>query len=230
MARIAVEEGIHTILATPHTLNGVYLNPADEIIDRVAELQNTLSEKKINLRLYPGADIHLCPHMLDLIESGEAITINNAGRFILLELPSQAIPGGLKDEIFELKLNGITPIITHPERNAVIQHNPNILFELISMGALSQVTAMSVTGGFGTMALDSSEIMLKHRLVHIIATDAHSAESRPPILSKAVESAEEILGTHEEAAQMVNDIPGAIIKGDMPDIPEPIPVKHRILF
>ena len=228
MASVAVEDGIHTILATPHTLNGVYLNPAGEILSRVAELQRTLSENKIGLRLYPGADIHLCAHMLDLIERGEAITINNAGKYILLELPSQAIPVGVKDEIFALKLNGITPIITHPERNAVIQHDPNTLYELVSMGALGQVTAMSLTGGFGTMALGSSEIMLRHRLVHIIASDAHSAENRPPVLSAAVEYAEEVLGSHEEAARMVNDIPGAILKGDIPDIPEPIPLTHRI--
>ena len=136
MARTAVKDGIHTIMATPHTLNGMYINPAREVTSRVADLQETLSRNHIKLKLYAGADVHLCPHMLELIESGDAGTINNTGKYILLEFPPQTIPPGVKQEIFSLKLNGITPIISHLERNAIIQHDLGVMYELVSMGAL----------------------------------------------------------------------------------------------
>jgi protein-tyrosine phosphatase len=66
MAGRAEENGIDTIVATPHTLNGIYLNPINEVISKVASLQETLSKNNIELKLYAGADVHLCPHMLEL--------------------------------------------------------------------------------------------------------------------------------------------------------------------
>jgi protein-tyrosine phosphatase len=225
MARKAVEDGIYAIVATPHTLNGIYINPIKEVTLRVAALQEALSKNHIKLQIYAGADVHLCPHMLEHIESGDAGTVNNAGKHIILEFPSQIVPPGVKDEIFSLKLNGITPIISHPERNSAIQHDTDILYELIRMGALSQVTAMSITGDFGEMALQCSERLLKHRLVHIIASDAHSSDSRPPILSQAVEAAAEIMGSYKEAEYMVTEVPATILSGDIIEIPEPLPAK-----
>lgn len=226
MARLAVEDGIHTIVATPHTLNGVYMNPIKEVTARVAAFQDALSENQIDLKLYPGADVHLCPDLLTRIESGDAGTINHAKKHILVELPSQTIPDGIKNEIFVLKLTGITPIISHPERNAIIQHDPVILYELLAMGALSQVTAMSLTGDFGTFVRGTAERLLRQRLVHVIASDAHSSDGRPPILSQAVNCAAEILGSDDEAKHMVTTVPAAILSGEPIDIPEPMNQKR----
>ena len=226
MAETAVKDGIHTIVATPHSLDGVYQNSVDTILSQVSELQGVLTENHIDLKLRPGADIHLCNDMVQQISSGRACTIDNAGKYILLELPSQMIPDGVKSEIFSLKLNGITPIITHPERNAMVQHDPGILYELVQMGALAQITAMSVTGDFGGFIARISAELLKSRLVHIIASDAHSAHDRPPVLSRAVETAAEILKDYETAAHMVTAVPAAIISGLTPEVPEAISLRR----
>ena len=226
MAEIAEKDGIRAIVATPHTLNGVYLNRSEDIISSVQDLQKAISGKGFRLRVYPGADNHLYPNMLEQIKKGDAGTINNTGKFILLELPSQSIPNGLKDEIFALKLNGITPIITHPERNAMVQHDPGVLYELVRMGAFAQVTAMSLTGDFGEFIAQTSGMLLRHRLVQIIATDAHSAKDRPPVLSDAVERAAEILKDYKAAEHMVTGVPAAILSGLTPDVEEPIRIKR----
>lgn len=225
MAKKAVEDSIHTIVATPHTLDGIYLNPVQKVSSRVTDLEDVLSKNHIDLRLCAGADVHLCPRMMERVASGDAGTIDNAGKYLLLELPSQTVPPGVKDEIFNLKVNGITPIITHPERNPIIQHDMNILFELVSMGALCQVTAMSITGDFGGMVMKCAEMLLKNRLVHVIASDAHSFDSRPPVLSPAVDAASGIMGSYEDAERMVTEVPAAILAGDMPEIPEPNRIK-----
>ena len=222
MATKAVEDGIHTIVATPHTLNGIYLNPFNEVNSRIATLQNNLLKYHIDLQLFAGADVHLCPHLLERIKSGDAGTINNKGQYILLEMPSQTIPRGIKDEIFALKVDGITPIITHPERHPMIQHDMDVLYEFVSMGALCQVTAMSITGDFGGTVMACAEKMLKHRLVHVIASDAHSSDSRPPVLSPSVEAAAEIMGSYEEAERMVKEVPAAILAGEKVEIPDPV--------
>lgn len=221
MARRAVEDGIHTIVATPHTLNGLYVNRVEDVSEHLSILREALSENRIELKLFPGADVHLCPDMLQQIESGEAGTINHARKYMILELPSHTIPRGAKDEIFRLKLNGITPIISHPERNAAIQEDSGILHNLISMGALGQMTAMSLVGDFGTFVKQVSEKLLRQRLIHVIASDAHSADNRPPVLSHAVDCAAEILGSDEEAGHMVTTVPAAILAGEPVDISEP---------
>lgn len=226
MARTAVDDGIHTIVATPHTLNGVYSNSVHDVNSRVGRLQDALTEDRINLRLCVGADVHLCPRLLERIQDGDAGTINNTGRYILLELPFQTIPPAVKDEIFDLKVNGITPIITHPARHPVIQHDMEILYELIRMGALCQITAMSITGDFGGAVMRCAERLLKHRMVHVIASDAHSPEKRPPVLSRAVDAAAGILGSVDEAEHMVKELPIRILSGDAVEVPDPMRQKR----
>jgi protein-tyrosine phosphatase len=120
----------------------------------------------------------------------------------MLELPSQIVPPGVKNEIFSLKLNEIIPIITHPEHNPIVQKDIDILYEFVHMGALIQVTAMSITGDFGGIAMQCAERLLRHRLVHVIASDAYSSNSRPSILSQAVEAAAEILRSYDDAGRM----------------------------
>ncbi|MCF8146711.1 MAG: tyrosine protein phosphatase [Deltaproteobacteria bacterium] len=226
MAERAVNDGIREMVATPHSLDGVYVNCVDDILAGVAQFRCALSANHLDLELHPGGDVHLSTHMVQRIQTQEVCTLNNMGKFILLELPSQMIPNGVKDEIFSLKLNGITPIITHPERNLMVQHDPETLYELVEMGALAQVTAMSLTGDFGEVIFHVSERLMKHRLIHIIATDAHSAEDRPPVLSGAVERAADILKSYDEALHMVTQVPAAILSGRTPDVPEPMHVKR----
>ena len=230
MAAHAVEDGIHTVVATPHALNGLHSNPSKKIIADVSALQDALSQNHIDLKLYPGADVHLCPDMVKKIKIGEACTLNGDGKYIILELPSSTLPAGVKDEIFALKMNGITPIISHPERNSNIQQDPNILYDFICMGALGQVTAMSLTGEFGKLAGNMANVLLKQRLIHIIASDAHSIQDRPPALSEAVQKAAEILKSYDEAERMVTDVPLTILAGAAPETPEPSRIKRRGRF
>lgn len=228
MADQAVQDGIHTVVATPHALDGVYHNPLVPTLERVASLQTILSERGIPLTLIPGGDVHLCPGMVGHVEKGEAVTINDGRKYLLLELPPQTIPSGVKDEIFALKLNGVTPIITHPERNPVILRDLQVLWDLLSMGALSQVTAMSLTGGFGETVRRCAVEIVRNRLVHVIASDAHSQDSRPPLLSEAVSAVEEITGDEAYARAMVLDTPAGILEGRKIEIAQPLlPKKAR---
>ncbi len=221
MAKQAVADGIETVVATPHTFNEVYDNTAEEVNSRVAQLSETLSKNGLMLDLRPGSDAHICVGMAERILTGEAATINNTGRYILVEFPTQIIPSGSKDELFQLTLNDITPVITHPERNPVFQQRIETLHDLVAMGWVLQVTAMSISGEFGEEAMKFVHRLLELRLAHIIATDAHSPESRPPILSPAVEAAARVMGSINEAEKMVTVRPQAILEGKPVEIPEP---------
>ena len=221
MAKQAVADGIHTVVATPHTLNGIYTNDIADIILKVSDFQKALSSAVIDLQIRAGADVHICPGMVEWIESGSAGTINNNMKYILVELPHQSIPNGVRDEIFQLKMQGITPIISHPERHPLILRDIDHVAELVRLGALCQLTSMSITGAFGHEVKYCSETLLKYRLVHLIASDAHSWDNRPPVLSHAVERAAEVMGSFDDAERMVTDVPFAILEGCPVEVPEP---------
>ncbi len=232
MAKLAVADGIRTIVATPHTLNGVSNNSLQDVTGHVETLRKIFSNEDLNLDLLPGSEIHLCVRIMERVASGEVATINDNRRYALVEFPVHAIPIGYKDELFHLKVKGITPVIVHPERNLVFRQKPDILFELAAMGCLFQITALSITGGFGSDTKAFAHKMLKCRLGHVIASDAHSAEGRPPLLSQAVEVAGKVTGDKKKAEEMVTTIPEAIIEGKpvYPPEPESMQKKKRSFF
>jgi protein-tyrosine phosphatase len=147
-----------------------------------------------------------------MMAAGDAMTVNNGGRYMMIELPHWTIPPRFEQWIFALKLKGITPIITHPERNLVIEENMDELYPWVKLGALVQITAMSVTGEFGGMIRDIAHRMLKDNLVHVIATDAHSVSRRPPILSRARDAAGKLIGG-ARADRLVHTNPSMILQG-----------------
>ncbi len=217
MCRLAGNDGIRKIVATPHIMEGVYENTKESILEKINILQEELSGNKIEVRLLPGADIYLTPA---LIAEENSLTLNNCGKYLLVELPSTFIPGQVQGIIFRLLAKGLIPIISHPERNPQIEKNPRLLYEFIRQGALSQLTAASLKGRFGKRAVKLSRLFLTHYLVQIIATDAHDVKGRPPLLSRAVEVAAKLVGS-ERARAMVNAIPESIIAGENIDVPAP---------
>ncbi|RJQ51436.1 MAG: tyrosine protein phosphatase [Nitrospiraceae bacterium] len=227
MAKIAVHEGIDTIVATPHSNNGVFNIHPDKILGEVRQLNKTLKEEKIPLTVLPGSDVHVNFNLLDDIKSRRVMTVNNGDRYIILELPSFGLPPNLSDFIWDLKLYGITPIFSHPERNEAIQENMDMLYDFIRQGALLQITAMSLTGEFGKKAEKCAVSLLKHNLAHVIATDSHSVRRRPPVLSKALKIAIKLVGT-DNALRMVVGTPSNIINGEQVSAPEPVKMRNRL--
>lgn len=168
----------------------------------------------INVKILAGSNIHLDSMLSRRLNLGELLSINDNHRYFLLELPDYFLFNPVKKFIANLREKGITPIITHPERNMLIQGNIDILCEFIQEGALSQITAMSLTGGFGKKVKALAQTFLRRHLAHIIASDAHSSAQRPPILSAAFKGASKIIG-HENAWKMVSETPLAIIEGKL---------------
>jgi len=227
MCRIAYSDGIRTIVATPHTLNGLHQNHRPSILARVRELnavirkQLSINSSEVNkLTILPGADVYLCEQTLRQLDKGNVTTLGDGGKYLLVEFPFTGIPYGAEEVLHQLITRRISPIISHPERNLEVERNPKRYHEMIRMGCLGQVTAMSLTGGFGPGSRRLAESLLSKGLIHIIASDAHSTDGRPPILSDGVCVAAKIVG-EEEALRMVTEYPQSILEGRWPDVPEP---------
>ena len=250
MCWISYRDGVRTIVATPHTLNGEYQNDRPAILAKVKELNDALKQfgvrsskfgvdypnpekshhfqseicnlkSEMELKILPGADVHFSNEILHRLDQGEVTTVGDGKKFLILEFPFHAIPFRAEEVLFQLMARGIVPVISHPERNLEITQRPERYYEMIRMGCFGQVTAMSLTGGFGGKIKGFAEKLLNKRLIHLIASDAHSVDGRPPILSLAAKEAEKIVG-REEAQKMVTEYPSAILDGRKPNVPEPL--------
>lgn len=218
LCKIAANDGIKKIVATPHSKDGVYEAKSDVILRKVDELNLKLKEIQLDLEILPGAELHINENLAKNIKDGDVLTINNGKKFILLELPFFFVPPATERLIFNLRTAGIVSIISHAERIIKFQKNPDILGQWADFGVLVQITAQSLTGDFGSRERKCAEWLLKNDMVHFIASDVHSLTGRPPVLSKAVERAAKIRG-EEEARALVAHNPEQIINGL--DIPAP---------
>ena len=212
LCKVAANDGIKTIVATPHSKDGVYETKSVEILKAVDTLNSQLEENRIDVKILPGAEIHISEGLVESIKNGDVLTINNGGKFILFELPFVFVPPGTDKFIFNLKSNGIVPIIAHAERITSFQRKPELVDQLVKIGARVQINAHCLTKRAIPGERKCAEWLLKNRLVHFIASDVHSLNGRPPILSKALKNATRIIG-EEEARALVYRNPELIING-----------------
>jgi protein-tyrosine phosphatase len=221
---IAAEEGIETIVATPHVLRGRWRR-----VPR-AELQATLEELRARTndtpRLLLGSEYFFAHDINEVLAEGTSIVPLGPSRAILVELASHAVPPMLEQPLHRAQLDGWTILLAHPERNFVLQARPELLAALVRIGVRTQVTAASFTGGFGDAAQRAAVAWLQRGLVHVVATDAHSVGKRPPRIREARERIAEIAGENAAQALFV-DNPRAILKDETlawePEVPYSVP-------
>jgi protein-tyrosine phosphatase len=221
MARIAVADGIRTTACTPHIYPGLYENDAVDIKRRVMALQQRLLDEGIELNLTLGADAHLTPELLGRLRAGTAPSLAG-GRYFLLEPPHTVAPPRFSESMFAFVGAGYVPVLTHPERLTWIRGHYDVFVALVKSGVWMQVTAGSLNGRFGKDARYFGEKMLDDGLVHVLATDAHSARHRAPLLAEGREAAVKRVGA-AEADRLVVERPQAILDNRKPGEVVPVP-------
>lgn len=211
MARLAVDDGISTIVATPHQL-GVYgRNRGDAIRAQTERLQRFLDRQGVALRVLPGADVRIEPGMIPKLQSGEVLTLADRRRHVLLELPHEFyFP--LQGLLADLNVAGMVGILSHPERNLGILARRHLLPPLVEAGCLLQVTAGSLVGTFGPQVRKLARWMIRQRLVHCVSTDAHGAKSRRPLLRRGFDCVARLAG-EQMAVDLCCRNPALVVAG-----------------
>lgn len=219
MARVAVADGVRGICATPHMREGDYFNEREAVLEGVERLRERFAEAGVELDVHAGSEVHLAPRLAERVADGKLLTYGDKGAYLLLECPYRNRPVGLEDAVFQLRLAGITPVIAHPERIRHFQEDLSRYDEIIRMGALGQMTSSSLLGVFGSAVQKLSERMVRRRLVHVLGSDAHDLEYRPPRLAEARSRWAEL--TDEDSARFATEEgPLALVEG-RPIDPEP---------
>lgn len=218
MARAAVADGIRTMVATPHCGDGAYDTAPDTVHRAVEVLNHALQQNGIRLTVLPGAEVRLGgDDPVGLLKAGRLMTLNDTGRYLLVELPPLDWHPQIVDQLYRLRLTGVTPVLAHAERIIPFQERPERIADLVHSGTAVQITAASLLGAFGPAAKKLAIRLLKHGRVHAMASDAHSVRRRPPLLSAGVQAAARIVG-RTRAMALVVELPAAMVDG------RPLPV------
>ncbi|OIL47765.1 tyrosine protein kinase [Oenococcus oeni] len=177
LAKEAVQEGVHTIVASPNQMDGRYINDPDKVLSDVDNLNNTLKRVGIDLRILPGQEIHLSDQFLTAFDQGRLLTLADSKKYMLVELPNDSVLPVIHQVISKLREHKITMIVAHPERNLALLNDPKELNKLARRGVLFQVTSSSINGFFGKQIADFSLAMLRQGFVTTIASETHGITS-----------------------------------------------------
>jgi protein-tyrosine phosphatase len=218
MCRLAWADGITQMVATPHA-NDRYSYDRRYLAGLLDQLRGLVGGGP---QLELGCDLHLSYENLErVLEQPHSYTIGETN-YLLVELSNYSVPFQITECFTRLGDRGLTPIITHPERNPLLQQTPQRVLEWVEQGCLVQITASALTGYWGERPEIVSHWLLDRAAVHIIASDAHDSKRRVPVLSEAREAAARIAGV-ECAQALVEANPGAVMNGQpIPYCPRPV--------
>ncbi|MBI5870561.1 MAG: hypothetical protein HZB44_06345 [Actinobacteria bacterium] len=198
MAKLASEDGITTVVATPHIVEGFY--DGRDRHERLQQLAGQLAAAGIPLKLVAGAEVPMSACLAGDVELLKPLAING-GIYLLMETADTTFDQ-LAQAVYKVRLCGLYPILAHPERTIFVQQNRSRLAGLVSRGEVfCQLTAASIDGTFGKTLQKNSLAMARAGLIHLVASDAHSTGRRKPRLSGAFELLQREFG--EAAARKV---------------------------
>lgn len=205
MAEVAVANGIDTMVATPHVREDYPRVRPAEVPELAEQLNATLEQNGIALRVVPGAELAITRAVDMSDEQLRQVTLAGNGRDLLLETPHGSMPSIFEPMVAELLRRGYRVTLAHPELNVDLQRDVQRLRDMVDAGALVQVTGESLGARWAKRG-QAVRRFLKADLVHVVASDAHSSTWRPPDLSAASK-------TGALAPWLTRDVPAALLSG-----------------
>ena len=207
----AARDGIETMVATPHMFDGVYNVAKKDVLAGVTALKERLDEEGIPIDVMPGGETHITVDLPELLERGEALTLGNYGKYVLLELPHDVVPPGLDEFLRDLRFRGFRAVIAHSAKNYAFQYRPELVDAVVRAGHYVQLTSSTITGDLGRGPYQCAVKLLKEGLCHVVASDCHPG-IRPPGLSDARKKVEKIAGS-SVADRIFDWNPRAVLAG-----------------
>lgn len=230
LAQLALEGGVDTLVATPHSnQEGRFENyDTPQLREVYRRLQEELKKEKLPLTLLLGMEIYASEDIKEKIENGALIGLNQTD-YYLVEFPFACDPDRIGTCLEDVLDCGKIPLIAHPERYFCVQEYPGLVYEWLRMGCLSQVNKGSLFGKFGRHAHDAVQVLLKNQLVTCVASDAHSPYMRTTYMADAREYLEERYGD-DAAYRLLTQNPKAILRGEKIPPHGRLPARKRRFF
>ena len=193
MLAIAYEEGIRTIVTTPHFAVGHKEGEKEKILRAFLTFQQVVKEKYPEICLHLGNEVLYSPGIIDCLKEERAFTIAS-GNYVLVEFSPRISYNELYLAVKQLVYARYRPIIAHVERYQCLYRNHKLCAELVKSGAYIQMNGQSLVGSPLDDNVHWSRKLVKEGLIHVISTDAHDTGERSPKITKVRKWVEKRLG------------------------------------
>lgn len=223
LARACVADGVTALAVSPHVSENYPTTPA-QMQGALSEARYALAAAQVPLEIFGGAEVAI-DFMTKLTDDDlMGLTLGGSGKYMLLECPYAAWPMELEPQSQRLAVLGVRVLLAHPERSAGVQAAGGIdrLALAVERGMMVQLTAGSLSGRFGRTAAATANEMLARDLVHVISSDAHNVDRRPPRMGEAAAA----LKDDTLAEWLTTGVPGAVLRGERPP-PRPERAKRQ---
>ncbi len=200
MLRVAYDDGIRTLVATPH-YDPSYFSPASALVlEKARTLRDIARESFPDMTLLVGNECAAGEHLAAALACGECLTLGGTN-YVLTEFSSRMPPKVMKQAVIELTRQGYLPVIAHCERLLRSADDIPILTMLRDQGCLLQHNAdavpMTDSGWYGFWSYSS----MADGTISFVSTDAHNTTSRKPVMKAAFNRTAGIIG-HEKAERV----------------------------
>lgn len=186
MLRMAYDEGIRCIIATPHhhPRRG---HASIETLKKAFYLAHE-EARKIDPKFYvfPGTEVFFGQDIPEKLMAGEILTMNGR-KTVLLEFSPTDDFSYICQGIQQVQMAGYEVIVAHAERYQCVTEDIRNAEHILDMGAYIQVNAGSITGENGWKTKRYVKTLMKNDMVFGVGTDAHHTNSRAPKMKKAAE-------------------------------------------
>jgi len=212
MLREAEHQGITDVVNTVHFQHPKMMKKNtsyDFVINEINNLQSELDKQNINIKIHPASEVFFNFNLTKILDN--PITTFGNSKYMLIEFQKLSFPKGYEDEIFKLQLEGITPIIAHPERYRAVQKDFNYVRRWIDRGYIIQIDCASILGKFGKETQICSKNLLKNEFCHLVGSDAHNDKNRNFLLKDTHEMLNEYIGN--EATNIIKNNSKRIFAG-----------------
>lgn len=179
MLRIAYEEGIREIIATPHFFASRKSASIERIRETIEEVHKEMENWGFHIKLYSGNEIYYRSEVEELLEQGQICTLADS-QYVLVEFDPMTEYSYLRDGILKLDSYGYIPILAHTERYECLFQKKERLQRVKDHGGLIQVNASSFLGGMFDEVSRRARYIMKNQLLDFVGTDAHSTGKRSP--------------------------------------------------
>lgn len=221
MCRIALEEGTRLVAATVHQNERGNMATPQRIQESTLQLSQILQQHGISLTLFPSAEVMAHPEMESSWEMGKLMSVANRGKYLLIEMPHRVFVD-LRNLVRRFRHKGVRIILAHPERQPELLHDAGAIEGLIEEGCLVQVSSSSVTEPERNADERALKSWFKRGCVHLIGSDGHSPDQRPPRLAAAYHRISRWAGT-ALADRICGSNGGAVLLGLPLLVPPPQP-------